>query len=107
MELKGKVIEIFETQVVSDTFKKREFVLLVEDNPTYPEKIKMEVIQDKCSILDSYKVNDTVTAQINIKGRDWTNKEGIRNYFVTIQAWKIEKESIAEPHGHSDVDLPF
>ena len=108
-ELKGKIEVLGETQQITEKFKKREFVVLVEDNPTYPEKIKMEFIQDKCSSLDSYDLQDAVTVNINLKGRDWVNKEREMQHFTTIQAWKIEKEVTAEPHGHAPIEeyIPF
>ena len=44
MEVKGKLVEIFETIQVSASFKKREFVLEYAENPQYPEVIKFEMI---------------------------------------------------------------
>lgn len=90
MNVKGKIIEISDTQQVSNSFKKREFVLEYVENPQYPEYLKFEMIQDKCAILDSYKINDDVDVYFNLKGRKWTDPKGEVKYFNSLQAWKIE-----------------
>ena len=98
IELTGKVIKVLPTNNVNDKFCKREFVLEVADNPTYPETIIMEVIQDKCDSLDHMKVGDTVTAHLNLKGRKWQKDESSEiRYFNTIQCWKFDKSDQSAP----------
>lgn len=92
MELKGKLIEIFDTHVVTDKFQKREFVIEYAENPQYPELIKLEMIQDKCEHLDGYKIGETVDVSFNLKGRKWADpNSGEIKYFNTIQAWRMQK----------------
>jgi len=91
-----KIEKIFDTNNVSDSFRKREFVVEYAENPQYPELIKMEFIQDKCELLDSYKVGDSVNVEYNLKGRKWTNPKGEEVYFNTIQAWKISKNQTGD-----------
>jgi len=91
MTIKGTLHKIFETNQVSDKFRKREFVLLVADNPQYPEHIKMEVIQDNCEHLDGYHLLENIEVDINIKGREYKHPEKGVMYFVTLQAWRIRK----------------
>lgn len=90
MNLKGKIKEIFDTQQVSDRFSKREFVVEYIDNPQYPQYIKFEMTQDKCDLLDQYKVGNEVDVQFNVRGRAWTNQQGVTQYFNTLQAWRID-----------------
>ena len=71
MNIKGKLVEIFDTVQVTETFKKREFIVQDNRNPEYPEYIKVELIQDKVSLLDSLSVGDEINVLINIKGRKW------------------------------------
>ena len=40
MDVKGKILEIFDTQDVTNTFRKREFILEYAENPQYPEFLK-------------------------------------------------------------------
>lgn len=103
MNVKGKILEIFDTQNISNTFKKREFVLEYAENPQYPEYIKFEMIQDKCALLDGLNVGDTVNVYFNLKGRKWTDPKGEVKYFNSLQAWKFENESAG---GSADMPPP-
>lgn len=99
MNIKAKILEISDTQQVSNTFKKREFVVEYAENPQYPEFIKFEMIQDKCSLLDGFQANDEVDVAFNLKGRKWTDPQGVVKYFNSLQAWKIDRVSAAAPQG--------
>ena len=94
MNIQGKLIEIFDTIQITETFKKREFIIQDNKNPEYPEYIKVEVIQDKVSLLDNINIGDEINVLINIKGRKWEDKEGNIKYFNSIQGWKIESENL-------------
>ena len=115
MNIKGKLIEIFDTIQITETFKKREFIIQDNKNPEYPEYIKVEVIQDKVSLLDNINIGDEINVLINIKGRKWEDKEGNIKYFNSIQGWKIESENLNLNQDNNDdnfnqdsgEDLPF
>ena len=115
MNITGKLIEIFDTVQITETFKKREFIIQDNKNPEYPEYIKVELIQDKVDLLNSLSVGDEINVLINIKGRKWEDKEGNIKYFNSIQGWKIESESgnmnqeneQENINQDSDDDLPF
>lgn len=92
MEIKAKIQKIFPTQQVTGTFKKREFVVEYADNPQYPEFIKFECIQDKCDQLDSFSEGQDVNVSFNLKGRKWTDPQGVDKYFNSLQAWRITAE---------------
>lgn len=89
MKLQGKLFRIFDTQVVSEKYKKREFVLEVAENPAFPQMIKLEMSGDKVSVLDGLKVGQNVECDINLKGRIWINPQGAESFFNTIEAWRV------------------
>lgn len=91
MELKGKVHEVGELQQVSETFKKRDLIIEYAENPTYPECIKFETMQDKTSLLDSVKTGDEVEVSFNLRGRPWTDKTGKVSYFNSLVIWRVNK----------------
>ena len=91
MEVSGKLVEIFDEQQVTNTFKKREFVIEYAENPQYPEFVQFQAIQDKTAMLDSFKNGDDVTVSFNLKGRKWQSPQGEIKYFNTLQAWRITK----------------
>ncbi|MEM6525692.1 MAG: DUF3127 domain-containing protein [Bacteroidota bacterium] len=93
MNIKGKILEISDTQQVTNTFKKREFVVEYADNPQYPEFIKFELIQDKCDLLNNFNVGDDLDVHFNLKGRKWTDPKGEVKYFNSLQAWRLEAAS--------------
>ena len=89
MNISGKIKLIGETKEYgSNGFRKRELVVTTQEQ--YPQNILVEFIQDKCEILNSYQVGEIVKIDINIRGREWTNKDNELKYFNSIQGWRIE-----------------
>ena len=89
MEIKGKVHEVGALQQVSETFKKRDLIIEYAENPTYPEYIRFEALQDKAGLLDSFKAGDEVEVFFNLRGRPWTDKTGKTSYFNSLVIWRI------------------
>ena len=89
MNITGKLFAIDETVNITETFRKREFVIEYAENVEYPELIKFEAIQDKCELLNTFKVGDDMEVSFNLKGRKWTNQEGEDKYFNSLQAWRF------------------
>lgn len=96
MEIAGKITEIFDEQQITDTFKKREFVIEYVENPQYPEYLVFQAIQDKTSMLDEFNVGDDVVVSFNLKGRKWTSPKGEVKYFNTLQAWRLSRKSMSQ-----------
>jgi len=90
MEITGILKVKMETQVVSDRFKKRSFVLKTEASTPYPQLLEIQLTQDKVSLLDQYNEGDEIKVQFNLRGREWNGPNGIK-YFNTLEAWRIEK----------------
>ncbi|WP_421878152.1 DUF3127 domain-containing protein [Marinoscillum sp.] len=123
MTIDGKLIEKSETQEVTNSFKKREFVVEYAENPQYPEYLKFELIQTNCQQLDGFNIGDEMSISFNLKGRKWTDPSGTTKYFNSLQAWRLEKKSGAQGAApetppppsdewmkedfSSDEDLPF
>ena len=96
-ELKGSVKVVSETAVISDKFKKREFVI-TDDSSQYPQDIAMQLTQDNCDKLNGLKVGDRLLVKFNLRGRAWNDpKTGKDRYFNSLDAWFIQKESADSP----------
>lgn len=116
-ELKGKLIEIFDEQQVSESFRKREFVIEKAEQvgeQQYIEQIKFQAVQDKCDMLNGLNKGDEVNVSFNIRGRAWENKEGETKYFTNLDAWRIEAvagaqapKAAAPQADETEDDLPF
>lgn len=102
MNIKGKILEVKDTAQVTESFRKREFVVEYADNPQYPEFIKFELIQDRCDLMDDFKVGQEVEVHFNLKGRKWTDPKGEVKYFNSLQAWRIDPVSAATPDQSGD-----
>ena len=90
-ELTGQLHLKYETEQVSATFKKRDFIVKFAENPTYPQFPKFQITQDKCAFLDSYQVGDPITVSFNVEGREWTDpKTQEKKYFTSLNAWRIQ-----------------
>lgn len=98
MEIEGKVKLIGDTQTFGNNgFRKREVVVTTDEQ--YPQHIMVEFVQDKCDLLNNYKVGQDVKISINLRGREWVNPQGETKYFNSIQGWRIENLTASQPEG--------
>ena len=109
-EISGKLYKKFDTNQISDTFKKREFVLEVQDG-SYPQLIKFQLLKDRCSLLDPCNEGDELKLSFNISGREYTKPNGDVIYFTNLDAWRIESAAkaapVAQPKGSFNDPLDF
>ncbi|WP_185858570.1 DUF3127 domain-containing protein [Blattabacterium cuenoti] len=104
MEIIGRVKKLFEIQRFGSGFKKREMVLTTEE--PYPQNILIEFIQDKVDLLENINPKDKIKVFINLRGREWTNPEGVIKYFNSIQGWKIEDSEISKKTSSTTISSP-
>ena len=97
-EIEGKLHKKFETESKTASFQAREFVILIsEDN--YPQYIKFQLTQDRCSLIDNYEEGKKVKVHFDLRGREWNEK-----YFTNLNAWRIEHiEETEQPEGPKDL----
>jgi len=91
MEIRGKVHEIGDVQQVTDTFKKRDLIVQYAENPQFVEYIRFEATQDRTTLFDNLNVGDEVEVSFNLRGRPWTNRDGVTSYFNSLVAWRVAK----------------
>jgi hypothetical protein len=92
LEISGKLLVKYPTQNVSEKFRKREFVLELADEingNTFTNYAKMQLVQNKCDILDRFNEGDVIKVSFNIKGNKW-ERDGKVNYITNLDAWRIE-----------------
>jgi len=123
-EMTGKLFEKFNEVQITQTFKKREFILEKSDEfngKTITNYIKFQCVQDRTSIIDKVNTGDQIKVHFNIRGNR-SEKNGQVNYFTNLEAWRIEQSfessantEVREPSSHGDAynvadssdDLPF
>lgn len=89
MEITGTLKVKNDEVQVSDKFKKREFVI-TDNSSQYPQFIQFQLTQDRCSLLENYKLGDELKVFFNIRGREWKNPQGEIKYFNSLEAWRLE-----------------
>tara|TARA_Y100001936_G_C15971009_1_gene611154 strand:- start:141 stop:515 length:375 start_codon:yes stop_codon:yes gene_type:complete len=88
MEVQGKIKLVGDIQEITDSFSKRELVIVTQEQ--YPQTLCVEFVQDKMSLLDDFQDGQEVKIGINLRGREWKNPEGKIKYFTSLQGWRIE-----------------
>lgn len=92
LQVEGLIKEVFETNVISDKFKKREFLLTIKSGKEeeFEDDVLFEVHQDRVSILDEVRVGDKAAVSFNLRGKEYTPAGGETKYFNSLVAWQIK-----------------
>ena len=131
MQVQGRIHTAFPAEQVTQRFKKREFVLELEAASRYPQLVIFQLTGDRCDSLDDFKVDDVVSVEFSLRGREWKSPKGDTRFFNSLEVWSIgragEEREVAgsggrggaassgrvsrsddEPPPHSDDDqIPF
>ena len=95
-EATGEIRAIMDTQQVTDSFRKREFALEIDDG-RYSQTVKFQLVQDKTELLDDYEVGQQVKVHFNLRGREYTRKsDGATDYWTNLECWRLEKAEGAD-----------
>jgi hypothetical protein len=96
-EAQGIIHSIGETMEFGNNgFTKREFVIQLtgpDENSQYPNYIALELIKDKCVLMDNYKIGAEIQVSFNISGRLWASAGKPEKCFTSLQAWKVSAAS--------------
>ena len=83
-KIKWEIKAIFEAVHVTEKFKN-------------PQFINFQLAQDKCDLIDGHQSGQRIEVNFNLRGREWTDKNGNVKYFNTLDVWRIVyEESSAE-----------
>ena len=119
LSVEGKLRRIHDEQVISDRFKKREFVIETEEQ--YPQVLMFQLVQDKTNLIDQFSLGDKVEVFFNLRGREWQKDPTAEiRVFNTLDAWRIQKVEAMQTVDNTDApaaepiapaseedDLPF
>jgi len=85
MEIKGAILLIGQTESKgSGNFTTRQLVLSTHEQ--YPQKVPIDFVKDKTSILDHFQPGQDVSVSINIRGNEYNGK-----FYCNLQGWKIDR----------------
>ncbi len=108
-QITGKLVKKMDIESKTSSFQTREFVIVTQEQ--YPQYVKFQLVQDRCSVIDKFNENDEITVFFDLRGREWQGK-----YFTNLQAWKIEaggaksdfagQDLVADKESSDPFDLP-
>ena len=118
MQTTGRIHALFDTQQVTERFRKREFVVELADNPRYPQYVLFQLTGDRCESLDGFEVGEEVRVEFSLRGREWQSPRGEKKYFNSLDVWTLEHTGagasaaqpdfpIDDPPPPGDDDVPF
>lgn len=105
----GVIKQIFDTQVVSDKFKKREFIIEVP-NGNFSDNIALQFTNDKVDKLNGFTEGMKVNVDFNIQSKEYNGR-----WFTNNTCWRISaSEAVsttaqqqAQPIDDPSSSLPF
>ena len=106
-EISGKIHVINDAQQVTERFRKREFVLELAENPSYPQFVQFQLTGNRCDGLDGYSVGDEIQVEFSLRGREWKSPRGEVKYFNSLDVWAIQRGAgVGASNGYDDPPLP-
>ena len=84
VELQGTLKVIFDEVQISDNLSKKEVVITIDENTTYPQDISIQAINSKIDLLKNFKMGEKVIVKCNLKGKASNGK-----YFNHLNIWDI------------------
>ncbi|MDR2414540.1 MAG: DUF3127 domain-containing protein [Odoribacteraceae bacterium] len=106
-EITGKLIYKEDIQQINDRFQKREFVIEVENerNSQWNNFIKIQLIQDRCELIENIQLQENIKVYFDLRGRKWEN-QGQTAYFTNLEGWRIERMQPQQEQPSHAVQIP-
>lgn len=99
MQVQGRIHALFDTEQVTQRFRKREFVLELDGASRYPQYVMFQLTGDRCGELDGYAAGQEVRVEFSLRGREWTSPKGEVRYFNSLEVWQLEHVGDAAEDG--------
>ena len=105
MKIQGVIYKIEEIQNVSEKFRKRDFVLEIQNNEAYVQKVLFTLIMDKVDEIESFSTGEEVEVDFNLQGKEWTSPSGEVKFFNTLSVYRINKIESQNNQTYNKKDL--
>lgn len=89
MQIKGKFLKRLDP-ISKGNYTTYKFWVQIDENSQYPQTIEFHCPEKTDSYVQKIDENSLVSVEFELRGRLWTNKDGVDMVFNTISAWKIE-----------------
>jgi hypothetical protein len=71
--------------------------------------LALELLKDKCALMDQYQLGQEIIAHFNLSGRLWAAQGKPEKCFTSLQAWRIESADAgfggSAPAAGNDFDM--
>ena len=98
-DVSGKLIEKYDTQQITEKFKKREFIIECPkeiSGNVYHDYLKFQLTQDRVGLIEAMREGDMVKVHFNLRGSKYTSKkDGSTGYITNLECWRLESASAA------------
>jgi hypothetical protein len=88
-QVTGIIQQIGKAEQKTDNFTVRSVIVKTENDPRYPQYVKLDFTNSKCSLLDQFNVGDKVKIDFNLQGK--LDRNDNSKCYNQLQGWKIEK----------------
>ncbi len=88
----GTLYDIGRVNNISDRFRKREFVIAIEEkgrDQSWVNYIKLQLENKDVLMIDQFKIGDEIEVTFDIRGSK-AEKLGETIFFTNLKAWRIE-----------------
>lgn len=89
LEVVGTVCHKSEVELLGVNQIKKQ-IIAIETDAQYPQKIPVEFIKDKVDLLNNIQFGQKVKVHVNIRGNEYTDRNGVLRFGLSFQGWKIE-----------------
>lgn len=97
MQITGKVHRI-EQPTSRDyngkTYKEQKVIVEVTEGQ-YTQHIQCNISRD--NLIGKLQVGEQIIADINLRGREYTNKQGQPANFTSVEIWRVSSEGAVQP----------
>jgi hypothetical protein len=105
VSITGKIKMVGKTQQISEKFSKRELVI-AEPSGQREQFIPVEFTQDRTGLLDGFNPGEEVSVTCFVNGREWTGKDGVTKYFLSLSGNRIERVGVSGGTGYEKAPPP-
>ena len=100
MTVEGKIYKIFDTVNVSEKFSKKDFVLEINNNQAYVQKVLFTLIMDKVDLLEGIEEGNDVEVNYQLNGKEWISPNGEVKFFNTLSVSGIQLKDLSAPQNN-------
>ena len=89
-EMTGTLKKKGDTVQLTESFVKRDFTMVVDENSPYPQVVQLQLTQNNCDKIDRIQEGEIITVKFNVKGKEYKDKvTGEPKVITNLDAWSI------------------